>query len=93
MSEKPTKGQTKVEPCEVKKKNAVHIFPDWCKGCGICVAFCPKQVLEMGNDQKAHVAHPEKCIECALCARRCPEFAVFVSEEKLRDSKKNGGEK
>jgi len=39
---------------------------------------CPKQVLEMGKDQKAHVAHPEKCIRCYLCARRCPDFAVSV---------------
>ncbi|PIE52910.1 4Fe-4S ferredoxin [Candidatus Fermentibacteria bacterium] len=93
MSEKPAKGQTKVEPSEVKRKPAVHIFPDWCKGCGICIAFCPKQVLAMGKDQKARVAHPEKCIECALCARRCPEFAVFVSGEELKNSRKNGGEK
>lgn len=94
MSEKPAEGQTVVELCEVKRKSSVHIFPEWCKGCGICVAFCPKQVLEMGKDQKAHVAHPENCIECALCARRCPEFAVFVSEDSIKESKKkNGGEK
>jgi len=47
----------------------------------------------MGKDQKAHVAHPEKCIECGLCARRCPEFAVFVSGDELKEIKKNGGEK
>lgn len=96
MSEKPTKGQTKEEHCEtkVKKKPAVHIFPEWCKGCGICVAFCPKQVLEMGKDQMAHVMYPEKCIECALCARRCPEFAIYVSGDDIKESrKKNGGEK
>ncbi|HWR28989.1 MAG TPA: 4Fe-4S binding protein, partial [Negativicutes bacterium] len=25
---------------------AVTINEKFCKGCGICVAFCPKQVLE-----------------------------------------------
>ena len=96
MSEKPVKGQAKEEHCIAKpvKKPAVHIFQEWCKGCAICVAFCPKQVLEMGKDQKAHVVYPEKCIECALCAKRCPEFAVFVSEKSIKDVKnKNGGEK
>jgi len=42
----------------------VHIFQEWCKGCGICVAFCPKHVLEMGRNQKAFVARPGDCIRC-----------------------------
>lgn len=65
----------------------VHIFHEWCKGCGICVAFCPKKVLEMGRDQKAHVVHPELCIKCYMCARRCPDLAVTVTEEleKMRE--------
>jgi len=25
-------------------------YPDWCNGCGICVAFCPGQVLELGQE-------------------------------------------
>ncbi|MBN1434737.1 4Fe-4S binding protein [Candidatus Fermentibacterales bacterium] len=61
----------------------VHIYAEWCKGCAICVAFCPKKVLEMGDDLKAHVVHPERCIRCALCARRCPDFAVTVLDEEL----------
>ncbi|NLP05787.1 4Fe-4S binding protein [Candidatus Fermentibacteria bacterium] len=62
-------------------RSYVHIFHEWCKGCGICVAFCPKKVLEMGRGQKAHVVHPELCIKCYMCARRCPDLAVTVTEE------------
>jgi 2-oxoglutarate ferredoxin oxidoreductase subunit delta len=81
MAEKATAKPTKESPKESEQVSSVHIFPEWCKGCGICVAFCPKQVLEMGDDQKAHVAHPEKCIRCYLCARRCPDFAITVADE------------
>ncbi len=61
----------------------VHVFPDWCKGCGICVAFCPTGVLEMRN-QKAVVAHSDKCVRCYLCARRCPDFAIGVEDSEGR---------
>jgi len=64
----------------------VHVFPEWCKGCGICVAFCPTGVLEM-KDQKAVVAHPEKCVRCYLCARRCPDFAIGIED---REGRVNG---
>ncbi len=59
----------------------VSINKKWCKGCGICVAFCPKQVLEMHIDEgKAYVARPEDCIGCKMCELRCPDFAVQVEE-------------
>ena len=28
-------------------KKKLVIDPAWCKGCGICAAFCPKNALEM----------------------------------------------
>ncbi|MEZ4602819.1 MAG: 4Fe-4S binding protein [Desulfobacterales bacterium] len=30
----------------------------WCKGCGICVAFCPKQVLELDAEGKVSRSPP-----------------------------------
>jgi 2-oxoglutarate ferredoxin oxidoreductase subunit delta len=33
-----------------------RINRDWCKGCGICVAFCPKTVLELDAQDKAVAA-------------------------------------
>ncbi len=61
----------------------VHVFPEWCKGCGICVAFCPTGVLEM-KGQKAVVVYPEKCVRCYLCARRCPDLAIGIEDSEGR---------
>ena len=30
-------------------KRKLIIEPAWCKGCGICVAFCPQEALELVN--------------------------------------------
>ena len=31
----------------------------WCKGCGVCVGFCPTKVLEI-EDDKCVIAHRDK---------------------------------
>jgi 2-oxoglutarate ferredoxin oxidoreductase subunit delta len=58
-----------------------RINREWCKGCGICVAFCPKTVLELDNKDKALAARIEDCIACRLCELRCPDLAVEVETE------------
>ena len=59
----------------------IHINEAWCKGCGICVAFCPKEVLVLQSNDKAAVAKPEDCIVCYLCEMRCPDLAISVEIE------------
>ncbi len=54
---------------------------DWCKGCGICVAFCPKTVLELDDQDKAVAVRMEDCIACRLCELRCPDLAIEVETE------------
>jgi 2-oxoglutarate ferredoxin oxidoreductase subunit delta len=61
------------------KKHTIN--REWCKGCGICVHFCPKQVLELDESDKAVAAHIENCIACKLCELRCPDLAVEVLTE------------
>jgi 2-oxoglutarate ferredoxin oxidoreductase subunit delta len=67
-----------------EKKPAIEINRDFCKGCGICVAFCPKEVLELDDHEKAVVKHPEKCNACMLCELRCPDMAIEVRREQQR---------
>ncbi|MBU2490590.1 MAG: ferredoxin family protein [Proteobacteria bacterium] len=69
----------------------VHILEDRCKGCGYCIEFCPKRVLEFSkkfNKKGYHppqVAHSEDCVNCHYCEILCPEFAIFSVEAKPKE--------
>ena len=56
----------------------VKINKAWCKGCGICVAFCPKKVLGFDQDGKVEMLDRENCIKCGQCELRCPDMAILL---------------
>jgi len=68
-------------------KGIVHIIEDRCKGCGYCIEFCPKQVLEFSLKFNVKGYHPpetkksEECVNCHYCEIICPEFAIFSVED------------
>jgi len=51
-----------------------------CKGCGICVEFCPKSVLEISNG-KINIKDENLCIGCAMCEKLCPDYAIYLIDE------------
>ncbi len=69
------------------KLKELLINRDWCKGCGICVRFCPKQVLELDSEEKVVAVRPEDCICCRMCELRCPDLAIEVVAENLLTDK------
>ena len=60
---------------------ALKIDTKRCKGCNICVTFCPKQVLALDELGKVYAADEKKCIKCKQCEIRCPDYAIFVKSE------------
>ena len=57
-----------------------------CKGCGLCVAVCPKKVLEISTEINgkgyfpACQARPDDCVFCGNCCLMCPDVAITIIE-------------
>jgi 2-oxoglutarate ferredoxin oxidoreductase subunit delta len=64
----------------------IHIIKERCKGCGFCIEYCPRDVLDVSeefNEKGYHppkIVKPEMCTFCGLCELICPDFAIFVTE-------------
>lgn len=81
---------------KVKQPEAdIHLVKDECKGCGFCIEFCPKKVLEESEEINARGVHPpkvadqSKCKLCGFCTAVCPDFAIFVMEKSSDEVAKN----
>lgn len=70
------------EQCACK----IYVNEEFCKGCGICVEFCPMNVLEISNKIKESgfptviPKYLNKCTICKLCELCCPDFAITVEK-------------
>lgn len=67
--------------------NHVEFSAKLCKGCGYCIKFCPKQIIQMGNVRSAKgyfnpvIEDMSQCIGCLACATVCPEGAIETFKE------------
>ena len=57
-----------------------------CKGCGLCVGACPKNLVALKDELNAKGYHPagvadmDSCIGCAFCATICPDCVITVEK-------------
>jgi 2-oxoglutarate ferredoxin oxidoreductase subunit delta len=69
-------------------KGRIVVNELFCKGCSLCVEFCPQGVLELGHERlTAKGYHPVElakagCTGCGICTIICPEAAIIVFREK-----------
>lgn len=61
-----------------KSRGRVILFDAWCKGCGLCIEFCPRGVFEANGQGKPMVVRPERCTACHWCDTHCPDMAITV---------------
>jgi 2-oxoglutarate ferredoxin oxidoreductase subunit delta len=65
----------------------LYIEEKYCKGCGICVEFCPVKILKPSKKMNSRGYFPpeseemEKCKVCGMCSLLCTDFAIVVAKE------------
>ena len=61
-----------------------------CKGCGLCIYYCPRDVLMLSDDYNdkgypvARVKDLEQCTGCRLCELGCPDLAICVEKGRVQ---------
>lgn len=66
-------------------KGEIVILEDSCKGCALCVEYCPKDCIQISKEKftASGALLPEfvgidDCIACGSCGNLCPDFAIEV---------------
>lgn len=65
---------------------------DRCKGCDICIDFCPTHALKRATESTAlgvflPVLEEARCNYCELCDLLCPDLAILVIKWKKEEAK------
>jgi 2-oxoglutarate ferredoxin oxidoreductase subunit delta len=71
-----------------KNKPFIWVNKRWCKRCGMCKEFCPKDVFALDEDGYPYPKNIAHCVGCELCVIQCPDYAVVDdkrTKEKLKE--------
>jgi len=77
----------------------VKIDRNRCKGCRLCITFCPKKNLKTDTQLNeigifpAVVCVAEECTGCGLCYVMCPEACIEIEVESADTDRQDEGRK
>ena len=72
-----------------KIKGKIVVDKERCKGCGVCVASCPCNVLALSVEVNgkgypfAEMVASDACTGCASCGIICPDSCITVYRQKF----------
>lgn len=88
MSKTPFGGiaEKNIERHFSKDKISWTRFPEYCKGCALCIITCPVKALRFSEDlnflgTQMPIVDMEKCIGCEKCMQICPDGAIKVEKK------------
>jgi len=77
----------------LEKKVKIKIDKEKCKGCGLCVNFCPKEdVLYMSKKEtnkkgyqfvKKKKNYQSNCLACGSCYIVCPDACIEIIKDSI----------
>ncbi len=66
----------------------VHVTPDTCKACGLCIKRCPMDAIQLVYSQrasnkyrKAVKVNTELCIGCGVCVYKCKSKSIILKRK------------
>ena len=65
----------------------VVIDTNRCKGCGLCVNFCPKDNIQLSSELNeagyhyAQIVSEDECTGCQMCVLMCPDVCIEIYKQ------------
>ncbi|HEC02773.1 MAG TPA: 4Fe-4S dicluster domain-containing protein [Phycisphaerales bacterium] len=74
----------------------IFIDSERCKGCGLCLAVCPKQIIVISKKSNRQGYFPAEtdnceCTGCGACALICPDAVIEVYRDQATPIVENVG--